>query len=281
MLWFRKKQPAVKSPPFDIAVSMLSDVGCCRASNQDSGAYMKPNDPGVQARKGVLVVVADGVGGNRGGEVASKMGVDVVSRVYYGEGSDPGSALQKAFMRANAEIYARAQGDPALQGMGTTCVALALRGDRAWYVHVGDSRLYLVRNGTTYLMTQDDSAVMEMVRGGMLTLEEARRHSDKNVILRALGTRPDVAVNGWDEPLPVKEGDRFLLCTDGLYDLVDDDEIRGAAESGDIQRGCETLVEIAKSRGGFDNITAGLVEVRSPDRTPRAALETRPGSAQV
>lgn len=260
----------------DIVASMLSDVGCYREGNEDCGRFVKPGDPGVLASKGMLLIVADGMGGHSAGEVASKMAVDVVSRVYYEDAGEPQEALTRALTEANNLIYEAAAKDEALNGMGTTCTAVVLQNGSAVSAHVGDSRLYLVRNGDIYLLTEDHSAVMEMVRRGMLTIEEARKHSDKNIILRALGTNPEVDIATWDEPLPLREGDYLLLCSDGLYDLVEDQEIKQAIVGGDPHSACEALVTLAKERGGFDNITVGVVGIRPLGETNNvSAKETR------
>ena len=172
----------------NVEFGILSDVGCCRETNEDAGTCFVPKDAEVLAGRGILAVVADGVGGHSAGEVASRLAVDVVVREYYRLRTEPFESLRHACHRANRAIYRRAISDEALQGMGTTCVALVLRDSEAWCASIGDSRLYLLRDGCIYLMTQDDSMVMDMVRQGLLKLEEARHHPDKNVILRALGS---------------------------------------------------------------------------------------------
>jgi serine/threonine protein phosphatase PrpC len=116
-------------------------------------------------------------------------------------------------------------------------------------------------------MTEDHSAVMEMVKRGLITLEAARHHPDKNIILRALGSQPEVEVSTWEQPFPVREGDAFLLCSDGLYDLVEDDEIKQTVLSGKPHSSCEKLIALAKERGGHDNITVGIVSLRPIDPT--------------
>jgi len=266
----------VQPGKFDVVVSMSSDVGCVRELNEDSGTYIRPDDPELLRSKGLLVVVADGMGGHSAGEVASRLAVDVVTRAYYEDGGDPRSALEKAFHEANHEIHQAAEKDASKNGMGTTCTALVLQNGTAISAHVGDSRLYLVREGSIYLMTEDHSAVMEMVKAGLITLEQARHHPEKNVILRAMGSHPEVEVTTWQEPFPVRAGDRFLLCSDGLYDLVEDEEIKGIVMLGAPQTACESLIALAKERGGHDNITVGIVSLKAegePDT--RAVPKTR------
>ncbi len=132
----------------------------------------------------MLAIVADGMGGHSGGEVASSLAVDIISGTYYELEGDPAEALKTALENANKQIYEASTNDENLKGMGTTCTALAIFGSQAIVAHVGDSRLYLLRAGEIYLMTEDHSAVMEMVKNGIISLEEARHHEDKNVILR-------------------------------------------------------------------------------------------------
>lgn len=276
-----KETVALAQPgKFDVVASMLSDVGCVRELNEDSGTYIQPDDPELQASKGLLILVADGMGGHSAGEVASRLAVDVITRVYYEDSGDPLSALKKAFREANREIHNAAEKDESRAGMGTTCTALVLQNGTAISAHVGDSRLYLVREGAIYLMTEDHSAVMEMVKAGLITLEQARHHPEKNVILRAMGSHAEVEVTTWQEPFPVRAGDRFLLCSDGLYDLVEDEEIKGIVMLSAPPTACESLIALAKERGGHDNITVGIVSLRPEgEADTRAVPETRQAEA--
>jgi len=251
---------------YEIMACLLSDVGCAREVNEDSGKFVQPGDPDMMRAKGLLLLVCDGMGGHSAGEVASGIAVEVISRVYYDDGDDPQAALVKAFEKANREIYEASTKDESRKGMGTTGTALVLKNGRAFSAHVGDSRVYLIRNQEIYVMTQDHSEVMEMVKRGLITLEEARHHPDKNVILRALGSHPEVEVSTWDAPFPIREDDLFLLCSDGLYDLVEDDEIRRLAISADPRPACESLIALAKERGGHDNITVGIIKVRREEQ---------------
>src|SRR5215472_9581905 len=250
-----------------ITASVQSDVGCHREINEDCSAYIEPGNGELLAARGRLVVVADGMGGHSAGEVASRMAVDVISRVYYERGGDAASALKTSFLEANREIHQSSTEVQGRSGMGTTCTALVLRNGTALAAHVGDSRLYLIRSGQIYLMTEDHSAVMEMVRRGLLTREEARHHPDKNVILRALGSHPEIEISTWDEPFPTRAGDRFLLCSDGLYDLVEDKEIMEVVLASDSRSACAGLITLAKERGGYDNITVAVVGIGVDGRT--------------
>lgn len=249
---------------FDVTVHVLSDAGCVRDTNEDCVRFVEPHDPAVLGAKGLLLLVADGMGGHSAGEVASRLAVDAVHRAYYAAPGDPAASLEEAFHEANREIHEAARRDHRLAGMGTTCTALVVRHDQATCAHVGDTRLYLVRDDRMYLMTEDHSAVRAMVSSGLLTPGEARRHADRNVILRALGTHPDVEVTTWSDPFPCRANDSFLLCSDGLHDPLTDDEIRQIVVAHPDRSGCEALVQLARSRGGPDNITVALATLAAP-----------------
>ncbi len=261
---------------YEVVADMQTDPGCIRETNEDSVKYFRPTDLAELARKGVLAIVADGMGGHSAGEVASGIATDVIKNVYYETGEDATEALKSAFREANHEIHQASLADKAKEGMGTTCAALAIHSGLAHCAYVGDTRLYLIRGGEIYGMTEDHSAVMEMVHMGILTLEQARDHEDKNVILRALGSQPEVEVSVWSEPFPIREGDKFLLCSDGLSDLVTNDDIKQAVLAGNSHSSSETLIALAKERGGYDNVTVGILSIeKAANSDITAARETR------
>ena len=249
--------------PYAITVSMLSDKGCLRPGNEDHASYAYPQPPCRRATRGLLALVADGLGGHAAGEVASKMAVRIIEYAYYRDAAEPHRALQNAFAKANQNIYRTARRNACYQGMGTTCTSLVLRGPMAYCAHVGDSRLYLVRGNAIYLMTEDHSVVMQMRRQGLISEEQVRYHADKHVLLRALGTRPRVEVSTWNQPFPIKPDDRFILCTDGLSDLVYEEEMQAVACTEEPATACEQLIALAKTRGGHDNITVGVLRVNA------------------
>ena len=251
-------EPPIKPPDYRIVAALRSDVGCHRRVNEDCCHYSEPDEA---AGKGALAIVADGMGGHAAGEVASRMAVEIVNRLYYAGADGAPATLEKAFREANRMIHKAAQSNARLSGMGTTCTALALRNGFAVCAHIGDSRLYLVRNGAIYLMSEDHSAVMELVRRGVLSRETARGHADRNIILRALGTRPEADATIWQAPFPVRADDCFVLCSDGLSDPVTDEEIKQAVLSAEPAEACEQLIALAKERGGHDNITVGALKI--------------------
>ena len=175
----------------------------------------------------------------------------------------PNKLSRTAIERASGEIFDSSVSDVKYFGMGTTVVALVIQGNHGYVAHVGDSRLYRLRGEVMERMTDDHSQVMEMVKLGIITPEEAHTHEDKNVILRAVGTQASVEVETYG-PFQVFAGDEFMLCSDGLCDMATDAEIFPIwFGNSNIHDACEKLVELAKSRGGNDNITVGIVRAAS------------------
>ena len=181
-------------------VAQLTDVGRKRPHNEDNMAYVIPKDELALARKGALFIVADGMGGHAAGEVASEIAVDTVTKAYYEyESDDIPLSLIQAIKRANTIIHQRAGENFMRTGMGTTCVAAVLCGNRAYIANVGDSRAYLVQRSTVHQVSQDHSWVEEQVRAGLLTHDQARSHAQRNVITRCLGTQVEVEVDVFQE----------------------------------------------------------------------------------
>lgn len=238
-----------------------TDVGRVREVNQDNYAVIHRD--GLGGLADCLCVVADGMGGMAGGEIASARTVQIVPAVVrqvleeQGETSEPAAmveALRQAMAVANKAVWQEARSNPELRGMGTTCVAALLRGNLAAIANVGDSRIYLLRHGELIQMTHDHSLVQEHVREGNLTREEARVSRYRNVITRAIGIASDVQPDV--DLIELEKGDTLLLCTDGLTVMVDEQEIAEALSAiEDAQKAADWLVEAANRRGGIDNTT--------------------------
>jgi protein phosphatase len=240
-----------------------TDVGMKREHNEDS--FLVNEDLG-------LFVVCDGMGGHAGGETASRLAVQTIEKELISarlRTDDPFSvqvplaesplagALREAVEGACAAVFRSSRANPELAGMGTTCITLLVHGDHALLGHVGDSRAYLVRDGEVFQLSEDHSLVNEQVRAGLLTEEEARHSRLKNIITRSVGFEEDVLVDVLG--VETRAGDRFLLCSDGLSNLVETDEIRDALAQDDLAQVPELLIQLANSRGGDDNITVVLV----------------------
>jgi len=245
-----------------------TDVGRTRRVNEDS----------VLAT-GVVFAVADGMGGHAAGEVASSLAVDTV-RTSLAASPPPLEAAVAAVAAANRAVFGRAVDEPHLRGMGTTLCGLVLADDgRVVIVNVGDSRAYVLRGGALVQISRDHSYVEELVAAGALTRAEARTHPHRNIVTRALGIEPEVHVDAWQvEPLV---GDRFLLCSDGLYGEVDDDVIAQVLAGLDDQQAvADKLVVLANDAGGRDNISVVIVDVvdARTAATLRDAAPTEPAA---
>jgi protein phosphatase len=249
----------------------ISDVGRKRDHNEDS--LLIDGDLG-------LYIVADGMGGHQGGGTASRLAVETIrDDVRLACEREPGilaadrameespvrDVLRGAVEKACRSIFVAAQGDPNLQGMGTTVTALLLGGNKAFVAHVGDSRCYLVRQGSIFQVSEDHSLVNEQLKAGAITPEEARTSRFRNIITRSVGFEEQVAVDllGFE----VEPGDRLLICCDGLSNLVEDQEMRDIVAAASIDDAPQRLVDLANDRGGDDNITVIVVHL---DQDPPA-----------
>jgi serine/threonine protein phosphatase PrpC len=247
-----------------VQVAGKSDVGCVRTNNEDNFGY--------DWRYGIYVV-CDGMGGQAAGEVASKLAVDTVleyfreaakekkypvaGKIFEGV-SERAGALGNAIQLANHTIHQAALENPRQSGMGSTIIAVLIEGDQYSVAHVGDSRIYLLRKGTIQQLTNDHSLVMEQVRRGLITAEEAQRSEMANIIIRALGSEETVEPDLSD--LVAETGDTLLLTSDGLTRHVPDEKLLELVEqAGSLRHACDALIEVAKQAGGHDNITCLLV----------------------
>jgi protein phosphatase len=234
----------------------LSDVGRRRESNEDEFLVEPRLD---------LYVVADGMGGHAAGEVASRIAVDSLREALSGPRNGGAAvSLRNAVHEANVRICDSIQTHADQRGMGTTLVALLVEDERAIIGHVGDSRAYLLRDGTLRRLTSDHSWVNEQVKLGLLSDEAAQRHPMRNIVTRALGSRTEVAAEVREEGL--HSGDVFLLCSDGLNTMLPDEEIEGilARFGSEPEKACRELVARANERGGEDNTTVVVVHVETP-----------------
>ena len=249
----------------DVELANLSDVGCEREGNEDYFLYSEPRDDDEFQRSGRLILVADGMGGRNGGEVASTLAAESVRDVFLQSGGadDPRSVLIAGFQEAHRAILDLAAREPELRGMGTTCSAAILKQGLMYYGHIGDSRIYLIRGGHAGPLTEDHNVVARMVRNGLLSAEEAQHHEQRSVLTAALGMDSESLCGDFPvDPLPLVPGDVILLCTDGLHGLVSDEEMALTMSGQSLTEACRELVARAKVRGGPDNITVQLLRVR-------------------
>jgi serine/threonine protein phosphatase PrpC len=247
----------------DVELANMSDVGCVRSVNEDYFLYVEPQDEEEFARRGRLMMVADGMGGHQGGQVASGLAVEIVREHFLGaESNDPKKILIDSFHDAHQAITDASRNGDGLRGMGTTCCAAILKDGQLTYGNIGDSRLYLLRYGQARLLTEDDTMVNALIKKGILTPEEARTHDQRNVLTAALGAESSIVAEDFVEaPMPMQSGDTLLMCSDGLHGLVTEEEMESLAWEQPLADACRQMVSLAKERGGPDNITVQLLRV--------------------
>jgi len=251
-------------------VSSQSDIGCLRQNNEDSFGYWEPDDDREFLRKGRLAVVADGMGGYEGGQEASRLAVATLVDSYRDfEGDDTREALVQALQSAHEEIRNHSFAHPELRGMGTTCTAIAILKNTdgnanygsLFYVHVGDTRLYLIRDGQITRVTRDHSYVGRLIEAGMISEQQAEVHPQRNILTSAVGTNLDLVMDASEQPEPLRQGDVLVICSDGLWGLVRDAEILNAVKNKTAEQAGRELIELARQRGGPDNITVQILRV--------------------
>ena len=247
----------------------FTDPGRKRRRNEDSFVIDPP-----------LFAVADGMGGAQAGEVASRLAAAAFREFHDVDDLDPEERLAAIIQEANRRIYERAAGDAQVSGMGTTITAALVGGDALVIGHVGDSRAYRLRSGRFEQLTDDHSLVADLVRSGRLTPEEADAHPQRSVITRALGTDREVDVDTF--VVPVEAGDLFLLCSDGLTTMIEDDEIRDLlSATRDLEQAGKGLVKAANKAGGEDNITVVLFRLaEGPSDLEQTAVVSGNGRGQ-
>lgn len=240
-------------------ISALTDVGLVRNNNEDS--FYKSTDFDLP-----LFIVADGMGGHNAGEIASKMAIDIIKQ-YFVENKNSLdnenkliSVINKSIKEANKKIYKLSKDDELYSGMGTTITLAYIFKGKIYIGHVGDSRAYIISNGQIFQITEDHSLVQELIKNGSITIEEGKTHPQRNMITRAAGTSEDIEVDITTKAF--NNNDKLLICSDGLSNMVNDDEIIHTFNNEPlIKKACEELIKKAKNNGGKDNITVIAIEL--------------------
>lgn len=245
-----------------IEVEALSHAGTERDHNEDAAGLV------LERATRAVVAVADGVSGQEGGEVASRLAIEVLLRAFAEAPERLGAAerLYRAVQQANIEIYDRSIAVPELRGMATTLTAVVVDAGAATVVHVGDSRLYLLRGGNLTQLTRDHTVAAEKARYGLMSKGKARVHVDRGALTRSVGRELIVSRDRATHRL--LDGDALLLCSDGLYNVLDDAELERTVRGRDPARACRALVEAANARGTPDNLTAAVVRVTGTGPAP-------------
>jgi protein phosphatase len=254
--------PTIQPCAFDFGAA--SDVGNARQNNEDAYGHF------IEDEMSLVFVVADGVGGVEGGEMASQMAVETTLSAY--ENSPPawgpGKRLARAVQQANIEIHDRAMIVPELARMATTVTAVSISNGVLNAAHVGDCRLYLVRDGKITQLTKDHTVAARRARIGLLAKAEAKNHPDRGTLTRSVG--PDLIVAVDRITTPLLEGDVVIACTDGLYTTLEDEHLSSYTKDREARDACRALIEAANERGTEDNLTVSVVRIIGP--TPAGNL---------
>lgn len=238
-----------------------TDMGRVRENNEDKFDFYDPEEPAILAARGSLFAVADGMGGAQAGQIASEMLLKQLINSYYDDPfSEVENALRNAIVQANDQIYSLAQMIPERQGMGTTLVTTIFLEDKVLVAHVGDSRVYRIRNGECERITVDHSWVEEQTRMGLMTRDQAELSPFKNIITRSVGAMqyvdPELSMHA------AVPGDTWVLCSDGLTGYVEDVEITDIVTTHSASEATRQLILLANARGGRDNITVFVISIR-------------------
>ena len=263
MGWFSRKRNIAGIPDSRLVIRAmtLSDTGCVRQNNEDRAGFTFV----AGSKTDFIAVLADGMGGYERGEVASEMMVNAVCSE-----SDkilkikPLKWLKNTIRQANTQIYDMARRSRIV--MGTTCTVLLVRKKRLYCGHIGDSRLYLLKNNELNRITTDHTMVGEMLRKQKITEAEAARHQQRNVLTKAIGTKQAVQPDVFSIKQKVKAGSRFMLCSDGVYDMLSNEDIKSDLSRASIRESVQSLIANAKERGGYDNLTVTVVEINDKQK---------------
>lgn len=245
-----------------VEVAVLTDVGRQRSNNEDCFLYWEPESNDDFRRLGRLAIVADGMGGYEGGQEASRLAVETIRAIY--EGTPDGNlqhTLLGAFTAAHGNIQRYAEEHPEFHGMGTTCTALSLVGSELRFAHIGDSRLYHDHAGTISRLTRDHSYVGRLVESGIVRSEDAESHPQRHILTAALGSGRELFPDSPPQPLVLELGDTLILCTDGLWSLVSEQELANVVRANTPGESCLALVKMALERGGPDNVTVLILRM--------------------
>lgn len=245
-----------------VTTGSLSDTGNRKDKNEDFFSFHVPED-GSMPKKGILLVLADGMGGRAGGEIASRVTVETIIDEYYKDNSsDIPESLNNAVLKANEAVISKGDSDRSIQGMGATVIAAVIKKDKLYHAHVGDSRIYLIKENEIVQLTEDHSIVAGLVKAGYITEEQAPTYPGGNIITKAIGLKPELDVDFNEKEVKIKPGQFVMLCCDGLHKDVPKDEILEVfGELKEPQEICEKLVKKALDAGGDDNITVLIARI--------------------
>ncbi len=227
----------------------LSKIGLKRLDNEDAVGVFEIDN-------GILAILCDGLGGNKAGEVASQLTIETVRNIFSEEdNTDSLSKIKQAIIESNNAIIKNANADFDLKGMATTAEVLYLKDDTAFWGHIGDSRIYLLKNSKLKQLTKDHSLVQKLVDEGYLTMKEAENHPNKNIIMRALGDNDNVEIDLSKQKINATDDVKFFLCSDGVTTVIKDEELQNILSENDLKSVSKTLADLIEERGAPDNFS--------------------------
>jgi protein phosphatase len=245
-----------------VTIGSASHMGKRKEKNDDYLSYRVPED-GSMPKKGMLLALADGMGGRPGGDLAARIAVDVIMEEYYKDSSsDIPVSLNNAFLKANQEVISRGDNDRSILGMATTLIAVVIKKGRIYFAHVGDSRGYIINKDGITRFTEDDSIVANLVKAGYITKEQALTYPGGNIITKAIGLSPDLKIDTRKQNRRIKKGQYIMLCCDGLHkDVPEEDILKAFNEFGEPAVISTKLIEKALEKGGDDNISVLIARI--------------------
>ncbi len=274
--WRARPAPApVSSTPVEIALALYTDVGPVRDHNEDCIAALNMPRPGRAGDRTALVALADGMGGHQAGELASRLAVEAALQAFAAVGGAGTDRLHAALTAANGAVHERAQLGTECQGMGTTLLLFAPGDDGAHFAWVGDSRLYRWRAGEITRLTQDDTLVMGLLSRGLIDAADVAGHPDQSVLTQAVGTHAKIPLPHVQGPIPLCVGDRFLMCSDGVHDVVADTELALALHAPLPDDAVKAIHALALRHGANDNLSIGVIHVVPPIAPSQGPRRTR------
>lgn len=237
----------------------ITDIGEVRTNNEDNIIYFKPHKESVKKAKGTLAIVCDGMGGHNSGEIASQMAIDAIVKAYYNSKGSIENTLKKALITAHDKIKRFGEKNQEHARMGTTCTAVVIHNATLYVAQAGDSRAYLINNKRLKQLTKDHTYVQHLVDSGVITEAEKENHPNRNMVTMVLGTQNQFVPDTYVFKNAFGPDDTLLLCSDGLYEYVNDQELESIIMSNNLEDAAQVLIDMAKKRGGHDNISVILV----------------------
>ncbi len=261
MFWKKEKEEKATKTTHTIEGYSLTDTGCVRDHNEDAVTYQV-----VKKNNIVYSILADGMGGHNGGEIASNMMIKLLDSQYRNKTVTSEKEIKQSIQEGNKEVYRQSRNNLEWKGMGTTCVVLSIQNGCASWGHVGDSRLYVLENNVMTQLTTDHTVVEEMKAEGL----KAPEHQS-HVLTQAIGTKDNVNPETGQKVLHNDSSYRFLMCSDGLYDMLSDYEIKSLLEITDGYIAASALIAMAKEKGGLDNVSVSIIDIKPLQKTEAEA----------